>query len=187
METTGFFIIGIVLVIAALILSATGLRATNFPSRAALAGTMVVFAALVLATTTFAVLNARDEQENRRAEEAEEAQAEASEEEQAAELGPPPPGGPPPPAGGEPQTLSLTSPADGSLVFEPDALEYENPSPVPHSVAIESPDGETLGASETGANATFTAEAELTAGDYVFYCTVSGHRESGMEGTLTVK
>jgi uncharacterized cupredoxin-like copper-binding protein len=27
----------------------------------------------------------------------------------------------------------------------------------------------------------------VKAGKYAFYCTVSGHREGGMEGTLTVK
>ena len=188
METTGFFVIGIALVIAALSLAAVGLRSQGFPSKAAVAGISVVFLGLVLATTTFAVLNAREEQ-NKHAEELEEEHAQ--EVEQA-----PPPGTPAPPPGATGATLKLTSPPDGSLVFEPDELEakpgpitvdYENPSSVPHSVAIESPDGETIAASETGTEGTFAATAELGAGEYVFYCTVPGHRESGMEGGLIVE
>ena len=34
---------------------------------------------------------------------------------------------------------------------------------------------------------TATAVGELEAGDYTFYCSVDGHRDAGMEGTLTVK
>ena len=188
METTGFFVVGIVLVIAALVISAIGLRAESFPSRAALVGGTVVFLGLVLATTTFAVLNAREEQ-NDRADEAEGEESAAIEET-------PPPGTPAPPPGAKPETLKLTSPADGSLVFDPDTLdakpgqitlEYENPSSVPHSIAVESSDGETIDASQPGTEGTFTATAVVGAGEYVFYCTVPGHRESGMEGTLTVK
>ena len=38
-----------------------------------------------------------------------------------------------------------------------------------------------LGANET-VDTTFTA----TPGTYTFYCSIPGHREAGMEGTLTV-
>ena len=34
---------------------------------------------------------------------------------------------------------------------------------------------------------TSTVEAEVQAGEYTFYCSVPGHREGGMEGTLTVE
>ena len=32
-----------------------------------------------------------------------------------------------------------------------------------------------------------TATVELSSGDYVFFCSVAGHRQSGMEGTLKVE
>jgi uncharacterized cupredoxin-like copper-binding protein len=32
-----------------------------------------------------------------------------------------------------------------------------------------------------------SVSTELAPGQYVFYCTVPGHRQAGMQGTLTVK
>jgi nitrite reductase (NO-forming) len=37
-----------------------------------------------------------------------------------------------------------------------------------------------------GANESVDATFEAGPGTYVFYCSIPGHRESGMEGTLTV-
>ena len=89
----------------------------------------------------------------------------------------------------------MSSPADGGLVYEPSTLtakagtvtiDYENPSPVDHSIAIEA-GGKTLDESEIATDTTLTATADLKPGEAVYYCTVPGHREAGMEGTLTVK
>ena len=52
---------------------------------------------------------------------------------------------------------------------------------VPHGLAIEGVQG---GAQLAACGE--TATVELAAGDYTFFCTVPGHREAGMEGTLTV-
>jgi uncharacterized cupredoxin-like copper-binding protein len=90
----------------------------------------------------------------------------------------------------------VTSPDDGGLIFEPDGLEaeagnltiaYSNPSPVPHSLAVEDTEGNVLGETEvfTGGEQEVTLD-DLAPGEYVFFCTVPGHREGGMQGDLTV-
>ena len=64
-------------------------------------------------------------------------------------------------------------------------LQMENPSGVPHAVAIKGNgvdvDGKTIGNGETS-----TASADLKPGTYTFYCPVPGHEAAGMKGTLTV-
>lgn len=64
-------------------------------------------------------------------------------------------------------------------------LTLECGDAVPHGLAIEGvQDGAELAACEGGGSG--NATVELEAGDYTFFCTVPGHREAGMEGTLTV-
>jgi plastocyanin len=64
-------------------------------------------------------------------------------------------------------------------------LEMENPSQIPHAVAIKGNgvdvDGKTVGNGETS-----TASTDLKPGTYTFYCPVPGHEAAGMKGTLTV-
>jgi mono/diheme cytochrome c family protein len=61
-----------------------------------------------------------------------------------------------------------------------------NESQVPHDIALEgggvNEKGETV---QDGG--TSTIEVDLRPGEYTFFCTVDGHRQAGMEGTLTVK
>ncbi len=85
MEPELFYWIGGALTVAALIVSAIGLRSENFPpSRGVMAGVIGIFVFLVVGSTTYAVVNARDEQAKHRAELAHE-QAEAGAEELEAE------------------------------------------------------------------------------------------------------
>lgn len=74
----------------------------------------------------------------------------------------------------------VTAPA-GELTF---ALTCEDA--VAHDIVIEheNADDETVVVCEAGETA--TGSTTLEAGDYVFYCSVPGHRSAGMEGRLNV-
>jgi len=97
--------------------------------------------------------------------------------------------------GAEASTLKIEA-AESGLAYASDTasaeagevtVEFDNPQPVPHDVAIETMNGEVLGQTETVAEGEDSTEIELKPGTYKFFCTVPGHREAGMEGTLTVK
>ena len=47
--------------------------------------------------------------------------------------------------------------------------------------------GQTLGSTPTFQGGSKTLSLNLKAGSYKFFCSVPGHRQAGMEGTLTVK
>jgi plastocyanin len=200
-----FYLAGIALVIAALVIAYVGISgaATFPPSRSLLAAGIAVFAVIVGATMAFAVDLSEEEQAHREAELAEEeqeAEAEAPAEGAATET---PAGQPQASEGGEQQapaatetTLDVSSPEDGSLVFEPSGLEakpgnlaitYSNPSAVPHNLTVATANDNVLGETPTFTGADESVElTSLAPGEYVFYCSVPGHREAGMEGDLTV-
>jgi uncharacterized cupredoxin-like copper-binding protein len=68
------------------------------------------------------------------------------------------------------------------------SIEFTNPQSLSHDVAVEAPGGEEVGATELVAGGKAVATIpNLKPGKYTFYCTVPGHREAGMEGTLTVE
>jgi uncharacterized cupredoxin-like copper-binding protein len=68
------------------------------------------------------------------------------------------------------------------------SIEFTNPQSLSHDVAVESSSGEEVGATELVAGGkAVTTISDLKPGKYTFYCTVPGHREAGMEGTLTVE
>jgi len=68
------------------------------------------------------------------------------------------------------------------------SIEFNNPQTLSHDVAVEDSSGKEVGKTELVADGSTTATiGNLKPGDYTFFCTVPGHREAGMEGTLTVK
>jgi plastocyanin len=66
-------------------------------------------------------------------------------------------------------------------------VDFNNPQALSHDVAIEGSSGKTVGKTELVAEGSTSTAVNLKPGTYHYYCTVPGHREAGMEGTLTVK
>lgn len=202
-----FYFLGIGLTLMALVVSFIGMRSKSFPSsRAQMVGGLALMAALVVSTAVFAVVLSAHEKETRIDEEA----AKASQEEvgetttettdegaEAASVASDDSSTGDTTAASDGQTVALSSPESGDLIYDTDTLaanagsvtiDYTNPSPVPHSVAIDDSSGSQLAEGDTvQGGSESVASADLQAGKYTFYCTVPGHREAGMEGTLTVK
>jgi plastocyanin len=91
--------------------------------------------------------------------------------------------------------LTLEANPEGQLKYNKTALsasagkvsiDFTNKSPLGHNVTVESSSGKVLGATETFQGGSRTLTLELKAGTYKFFCSVPGHRQAGMEGTLTV-
>jgi plastocyanin len=66
-------------------------------------------------------------------------------------------------------------------------VDFTNPQPLAHDVAIEDAGGKTISQTEVVAEGSSSAVVDLKPGTYHYFCTIPGHREAGMEGTLTVK
>ena len=66
-------------------------------------------------------------------------------------------------------------------------LSSPNPSGTPHNIALEGPGLEPVLGEVVQNGGVSTVRADVKAGEYTFFCSVPGHREGGMEGTLTVK
>lgn len=100
-------------------------------------------------------------------------------------------------AGGEGgATVAFEADPEGGLAYTSDeataeagnvTIAFTNPQSLAHDVAIEDANGEQVGKTEVITDGSDSTTVELEPGEYTFYCTVPGHREAGMEGTLTVK
>lgn len=91
-------------------------------------------------------------------------------------------------------TLALAANPEGQLSYNtkqlsakagPVTITMANMSPVEHNVTVAQ--GSTvLGATPTFQGGSRSLTLKLKPGTYTFYCSVPGHRQAGMEGTLTV-
>ena len=170
-----FYVIGGLTAVWAVVLAGLGITRHAFPGTpGATRVVMAISAVLVTGSIGSAIISGALEEEEPEAE-----AAEAAAEEEA-------------PAGEE---VELSADPGGALAFDTSELEagagtvtlaMANPSQIPHNVSLEGDgvdeEGDTVGEGETS-----TVSAEVEAGEYTFYCSVPGHQEGGMEGTLTVE
>ena len=196
-----FYVCGSALAVSAVLVSFLGLRAKGFPGRF---GPLVAlyFVALIGTATTLAVLHAQDEEQAKAAE-----NTRASEENEEEEASPVPSepaqegqakGGAatkkPSGAAKTPTTLQLAA-SPTKIAYDTTELtakagkvtiDFDNPAAIEHDVAIEK-DGKEIAKSALISEGKTSVTRELEPGTYTFLCTVPGHAEAGMEGTLTVR
>jgi plastocyanin len=97
---------------------------------------------------------------------------------------------------GSASSLAFEADPGGGLAYTSDTatakagkvtVDFTNPQPVGHDVAIEDSSGAEVGATEVISEGSDSTVVDLKPGEYTFFCSVPGHRQAGMEGTLTVK
>jgi plastocyanin len=66
-------------------------------------------------------------------------------------------------------------------------IDFTNNSPIPHNLTVATSQGNVLGATPTFRGGSRGLTLNLKPGTYTFYCSVPGHRQAGMQGTLVVK
>ncbi len=188
-----FYIAGGVLVAWALIVSfGLGMRRPDFPST--LGGQRAVMATtalLVLVTVSMAVVTSGGEAKSTAAAQAAPAASTPPATQPTATSGSP--GTPAPPAGAT-TLLALQANPQGQLSYNTKQLAAHagtvtivmtNMAPLEHNVTV-AEGSKVLGATPTFAGGTRRLTLNLKPGKYTFYCSVPGHRQAGMEGTLSI-
>ena len=165
-----FHLVGGLLALWAVVLAALGITRPSFPSKGGERAVTAISAVLVAGAVVAAIVTGVAE----------------SQEELAAE-------------GAEPAAaadgLRVSAERGGGLAFSRGALEasagsvtieMDNSSGIRHNVAIDG-NGIEVEGPVVDPGATSTVSADLQPGAYEFYCSVLGHREGGMSGTLRVR
>lgn len=174
---TAFYVAGAVLAIWAVAVSVVGITRPEFPGTLMRTRVVsVVSAVLVLAAAGTAVVTASKP--------VKEAKAEGKSQGKS--------GGGEGAAGG---ALALKADEGGQLKFDKTSLsakagrvkiDFDNPAKQPHNVALEL-NGKEVAATDTVTASKASLTTTLKPGTYTFYCSVAGHRDLGMKGTLTVQ
>jgi plastocyanin len=97
---------------------------------------------------------------------------------------------------GAAKVLKLAADPSGGLSYNTTTLtahpgkvtiEFTNSAQLEHNVTVASSAGAAEGATPTFNGGTKSLTLNLKAGTYTFFCSVPGHRQAGMQGTLTVQ
>jgi plastocyanin len=205
---TAFHVVGALLALWALVVTGLGVTRPDFPGKGGgQKVVMAISAVLVAGAIGTAIGTARDApKEHAATAAATKTGGEGTTQPQ--QGGTPAPGtgatgGQQPGANGKPakpqgtvKTLLLSADPSGQLKFDKTSLQttpgnvritLNNPSPVPHNIALQGPGGVSAQGPTVPHGGSSQVSATLKAGTYTFYCSVPGHRQAGMQGTLTVK
>ena len=182
-DITAFHVIGAMLALWALVVTALGVTREDFPGKGrGQAIVMTISGVLVAATITAAIATSKSAPKG-----GEQAKASANAGQKPA---------PAPAAGGTTTTLLLSADPTGQLRFDKNTLQapagnvritMNNPSPLTHNVSLQGSGGINLHGPTIGKGGSSQVQAQLKPGTYTYYCSVPGHRQAGMQGTLTVK
>jgi plastocyanin len=93
-------------------------------------------------------------------------------------------------------TVQVAADPSGALKFQQsslsasagkDTFEFTNDSSTPHDFVLEDSGGKEVAKTPVITGDKARTSATLKAGEYTYFCSVPGHRQAGMEGTLTAK
>jgi len=212
-DITIFHVFGVCLALWAVILSAIGARRHDFPGKGRGTGIVIAITAVLVACTIGSAIGTA-KNEPKGGEEAGKVNKAGREgtgqPSQGGGVAPgtganagQEPGGnssqdtqPAPAPAGTVKTLLLSADPTGQLRFDKNTLSapagavritLKNPAPVPHNISIEGPGGIDKQGPTVQQGGASQVEATLKPGTYTYYCSVPGHRQAGMQGTLTVK
>jgi plastocyanin len=92
--------------------------------------------------------------------------------------------------------LAISAPADSMLMFSTNSLHASagkititftnHDTSLGHNFTLATSSGKVIAATPTIIGGTKSVTVTLKAGTYTYYCSVPGHRQAGMQGTLTV-
>jgi plastocyanin len=180
---TLFYVAAGVLIAWAIIVSGAGIRSTRFPASPAQGRLlMAISAVLVLFAGSMAVVTAKTPPPNPHYATGAITNGVAP---QVTPVSAAPTSGP----------LKLAADPQGGLSFDTKTLaaaashvtiDFTNRSPVAHNLTIVNASGKVLAATPTFNGGTKALTLDLPRGTYTFYCSVPGHEQAGMKGTLTV-
>jgi uncharacterized cupredoxin-like copper-binding protein len=185
---TAYYVLAIVLVAGAIVLSFVGLTRPDFPRNLGIGRAIILISALVVAVT-IVVLVTTTHREHPREDAKAEAKAEAAKE-------PAPAKQPaaPKPAGGkaagpvkvQEKEYSVTLGGGSTLTAGNVSFEVANVGKIQHDLAVEGA-GKAAKTPLIDPGKTQVLKADLSPGTYKLYCTVPGHEQLGMKAEVTVK